>query len=210
MDFSKKPPTKGLIVIAAVITLVVTMIRFAGEWKGWDPRLFNPEPGASAFGITWLVPIFGVMFGRRLAKGGAKPPFVKSFFVPMFAALGLMFAMLFCLQNLKDESLLEKLQYVYYAGPLVALLGLLVWPRAFVTCLIYGVLARVPVLVLQYLAIQNGWSQTHYGKVPPGLPTGADDRLWMLTLAQGGFWIPFTVLLGGGMAALGAATVRKA
>jgi hypothetical protein len=202
----------GLLLIAGSITLVVTLLRILGEYKGWDESLFNREAGGrSWFGIIWLVPVFGFMFGRRLAKG-TTPPFVTSFFVPMFAAVGLFFAAVYCGNQLKDENLLEKVQYVYYAGPLVALLGLLVWPRAFMACLTYGLLARVPVMVVQYLSIYGNLQQTHYGKMLPGMPTNmnAADRLVHLTLAQAGFWLPFTILLGGGMAALGAATVKKA
>jgi len=212
MDLSKKPPMRGLLLIAGTITLVVTLLRILGESKGWDENLFNREAGGrSWFGIIWLVPVFGILFGRRLAKAGTKPPFVTSFFVPMFAAVGLFGAAAYCAGQLQDENLREKVQYVYYAGPVVALLGLLAWPRAFMACLSYGLLARVPVMVVQYLDIHRGW-QTHYGKMLPGMPTAmtAEDKLLHLTLAQLGFWLPFTILLGGGMAALGAATVKKA
>ncbi|HZN40952.1 MAG TPA: hypothetical protein VFD82_19255 [Planctomycetota bacterium] len=211
MDLSKKPPIGGLLLIAGIVTLVVTLVRLVGEWKGWDASMFSAEAGGrSWFGIIWLVPVFGILFGRRLAKG-TTPPFVTSFFVPMFAAVGLFFAVVYCGNQLKDESLREKVQYVYYAGPIVALLGLLAWPRAFMTFLYYGLLARVPVLVVQYLDINRGW-QTHYGKMLPGMPgsMSAEEKLLHLTLAQVGFWLPFTILLGGGMAALGAATVKKA
>jgi hypothetical protein len=212
MDLSKKPPMKGLLLIAGVITLVVTLLRILGESKGWDESLFNREAGGrSWFGIIWLVPAFGILFGRRLAKAGTKPPFVTSFFVPMFAAVGLFGAVAYCASHFQDENLREKVQYVYYAGPVVALLGLLVWPRAFMACLAYAFLARVPVMVVQYLDIHKGW-QTHYGKMLPGMPTNmsAEEKVLHLTLAQVGFWLPFTILLGGGMAALGAATVKKA
>ena len=65
-------------------------------------------------------------------------------------------------------------------------------------------------VVVQFLDVKNGW-QTHYGKFPARLPTmSPDERLWLLGLTQCSFWLPFTVLLGGGFAALGAATVRKA
>ena len=77
MDLSKKPPMGGLLLIAGSITLVVTLLRLLGEVKGWDGSLFSAEAGGrSWFGIIWLVPVFGILFGRRLAKAGAKPPFV--------------------------------------------------------------------------------------------------------------------------------------
>jgi hypothetical protein len=212
MGDSKNPRMKGLLLVAGILTLVVSLLRLLGERKGWDAHWFNPEAGKLAgFGIVWLIPIFGFLFGRRLAKSGSVPRFVTSFFVPMFAALALFFAGVYCNSQFEAQELRDALRYVYFGGPVLALAGLFVWPRAFTACLLYGVLARVPVVVLQYLDIQNGW-QTHYGKVHPGMGAdmSADDRLWILTLAQAGFWLPFTVLLAGGMAALGAATVRKA
>ena len=60
MDLSKKPPMRGLLLIAGTITLVVTLLRILGESKGWDENLFNREAGGrSWFGIIWLVPVLG-------------------------------------------------------------------------------------------------------------------------------------------------------
>jgi hypothetical protein len=92
------------------------------------------------------------------------------------------------------------------------LLFLFAWPGGYLTQLAYGILARVPVMVITYFAVDRSWD-THYAKVPPDqLPPGSspDDALVPLLMAQATFWIfAFTVLVGGLFAVLGAATVRK-
>ncbi len=211
MGDAYKPRAMGLVWVATFVTLVVTIVRVVGEFEGWDARWFSSaaEVPGGLFDIVWLVPPFGLLFGRRLAQAGSRPPFVSGFFVPMFAWLVLLAAAGFVVATLEGKELRDKMSYLLFGGPALAMLGLFAWPRAFVTNLTYAVLARLPVIVVQYLDIENGW-QTHYGKVHPKIPPmSAEERLWLLTLVQGSFWLPFTVLLGGGFAALGAATVRK-
>lgn len=59
-----------LILVPALISLGVTILRLVGELKNWSPLLFNPEAGGGGalVGIAWLVPIFGIYFGLKLAK----------------------------------------------------------------------------------------------------------------------------------------------
>ena len=107
------------------------------------------------------------------------------------------------------HELLEVIRYLMLGAPVLSLLALFVWPRAFVAMVAYWLLARVPVMLIQYLDIQTGW-QTHYGKVPAEFAgADADARIWMLTKAQLCIWMAFTVLLGCAFAAIGAATVRR-
>ena len=51
-----------LILVPAVITLAVTLLRLVGELQGWSPTLFNRGDKAwspALVGIVWLVPVFG-------------------------------------------------------------------------------------------------------------------------------------------------------
>ncbi len=212
MSDVRQPSAKSLVFVSSALTLLVTIVRVVGERSGWPPIWFSSSaeiPGG-LFGITWLVPVFGVLFGHRLAAGGPRPPFVSGFFVPMFAWCALIAAALFVLHTKDGAALHERMGYLVYAGPLLLLLGLFAWPRAFLVMLLYALLARAPVVAVQYLDVQNGW-QTHYGQLPAGMPAmGADERIRWLAILQACFWVPFTVLLGGGFAAIGAATARKA
>ena len=69
------PNVKELVRIPALIALVVTLARLAGELAGGPAMLFNREPGGpgSLVGIVWLVPIFGIYFALKLARSGHAP-----------------------------------------------------------------------------------------------------------------------------------------
>lgn len=206
-----RPRVLPMLLVFGVLTLVVTVVRLVGELQGWDSNWFSTEAGSpmNPFGIVWLVPVAGLLFGRRLAQGGGAPTFVAGFFVPMFGFLALMVSMFIANSYFEGGELLEVMGYLMLGAPVLSLLALFVWPRAFVAMVAYWLLARVPVMLIQYLDIQNGW-QTHYGKVPAEFAgADADARIWMLTKAQLCIWMAFTVLLGCAFAAIGAATVRR-
>jgi len=67
--------TRKLILVPALITLAVTLLRLTGELLHWSKTLFNPEAGGGGalVGITWLAPVFGAYFGFKLARAGLGP-----------------------------------------------------------------------------------------------------------------------------------------
>ena len=66
--------TGKLILVPAVITLAVTLLRLVGELQGWSPALFSRAAGGGRLvGISWLVPVFGAWFGWKLARAGSGP-----------------------------------------------------------------------------------------------------------------------------------------
>src|SRR5687768_18611129 len=67
--------TTRLVLVPALITLAVTVLRLTGELLNWSPRLFSREAGGAGaiIGIVWLVPVFGVYFALRLARAGEGP-----------------------------------------------------------------------------------------------------------------------------------------
>lgn len=204
------PRLRGLLLAAAFLTLLATGLRLVGELQGWDPRWFSSEVGGrSWFGILWLAPLCGGLIGARLARTRGKPSFAASFWVPLTGVAMLFAAILYVSSHFEGTELARNLRYVCIGGPALLVLGVAVWPRATFAMLGYAVLARVPVLVVTYLDLHNGW-QTHYGRVLPKLPPfSVDERLWLLASLQGGFWVPVTILLGVAGAALGAASVRS-
>src|SRR5215470_4738254 len=87
-DALTRPATKPLqarfifqlIVIPAVITLCVTLLRLAGELGHWSARWFSPETGGIIpsgwswlIGITWLPIPFGAYFAIKLLHTGMAP-----------------------------------------------------------------------------------------------------------------------------------------
>jgi hypothetical protein len=73
--------TFRLILIAAVITLGVTLLRLAGEMRHWSDKWFNTDTGGVVpsgvswvIGITWLAVPFGIYFAFKLVSAGEGPP----------------------------------------------------------------------------------------------------------------------------------------
>jgi hypothetical protein len=73
-----------------------------------------------------------------------------------------------------------------------------VWPALAKVLLAYGLLARIPVIVIMLLAIFGNWG-THYELGRPDLPPLAPPLVKWLVIGlapQLGFWVSFTVVVG--------------
>ena len=66
---------RRLILVPALITLGVTLLRLAGEVMHWSPAFFSREAGGAGavVGIVWLVPVFAIYFALRLLRAGPRP-----------------------------------------------------------------------------------------------------------------------------------------
>src|SRR5438876_11864102 len=64
-----------LVLIPALITLGVTVLRLVGELNHWNPSLFNRAAGGGGalIGISWLALVFAVYFAVRLQNEGFGP-----------------------------------------------------------------------------------------------------------------------------------------
>ncbi len=211
-------PKRGMtvpILIAAFLTLIVVVVRLVGELNGWDPQFFSPAAGGGGalVGITWLVPVFGFWFGRRLAKNGHRPRSIAGTIgacVLGFALVAGLFYVAFATEMVAGKEDWGRKAMIAFPGAAVAGLVLAIaWGRAWLTLAIYGILARIPVLAIQYLAFEKDW-KTHFNAVGKDGPKDPETLNRVLLYAEGLFWpFGFTVLVGGLFAALGAATVRK-
>jgi hypothetical protein len=198
-----------LVLVPAMVTLLISLLRLVGEVNSWAPRLFSRDPGGpgSLIGIVWLVPLFGFYFGWRLTDAGHAP--ARPGIAELWHLLGiaLMVGAGFGMRKLGME-LPGSLVPATVVNGLIALLALWTWPSLFKTNLLYGLLARLPVIVLTFLAVQKGWD-THYAKLgQEDLQMDALPKSLWLSLAQIGFWIPFTILFGGLFGCIGARFAR--
>lgn len=188
-----------LIFVPTLISLVVTLWRLTGELLAWSESWFNPEAGGSGsiVGITWLAPIFGGYFGLQLSKRGVAPAsWTKAF---SLALLG--FVILFVggwfQAPIYVQSYQAGLIYIWLVGVIAAAVQYPVWPALFKTLLAYGLAARVPVVVIMFLALWGDWG-THYDALPrafPGLGWFA-KFLWLGLFPQILFWVGFTIVTG--------------
>lgn len=200
-----------LILVPAVITLAVTLVRLAGELAGANDRMFNRGAGGKGalFGIVWLIPVFAVYFARRLSQSGHGPSSRRR--ALGFAALGFavnvgLAAGAFSLVK-SPVAQLGILAVTSWIAIVVARRG---WPLLWRVLLAYGLAARIPVLVVMFLSIFGGWD-THYAKPRPDFPAMGPWGLffWTALLPQLSLWIFLTVAGGMLSAALALAVTRR-
>jgi hypothetical protein len=193
---------KKLILVPALISLGITLLRLAGEMLHWSPLLFNPMPGGGGalVGISWLVLIFGPYFALKLANAGQRPrgaapailyPLLGFALVPLAGVIG-------AVLGLPQQSLRTLAIFIVASivGALVALRG---WPALGRTLLAYALAARIPVVIVMLFAILGNWG-THYDVAPnPEFPAMAPLSKWLLigVAPQLTIWIWFTIAVGG-------------
>ena len=190
-----------LILVPAVITLVVTLVRLIGELQNWSPTLFNKSAGGGGapVGIVWLVPIFGIYFALKLSRDGEGPERVGRAIGRVFLAFLIVPAVLFVVSKLNvDPNGMVPFVSVVAAATAGAAVAYKAWPRLWRVQLAYGVAARIPVVIVMLVAILGDWG-THYD-VPPNaeFPQMAPlaKWFWIGVLPQMTVWIAFTVVVG--------------
>ena len=200
-------PLWRLVLIPSFLTLAITLLRVWGELQQWPTLLFNPTPGGGAalVGITWLVPVWGVYFALKLARS---EPDVHAGRVLALSvlALGAVFALHFLVGTIKKEQGAQGILGVFAVSSFLGgLIGLSAWPALGRTLLVYGLAARVPVVLVMLAAIRGNW-MTHYDQPPPGFPDIGNwltNWLWIGLLPQMTIWLAYTVIVGsiaGGLA----------
>lgn len=214
MEGSRPIPLSQIVLVPALITLAITVLRLTGELLDWSPRYFSREAGGggSLVGISWLVPIFGVWFGVKLARLGAWPRSAWRALGMAVLGLAIVVAAMTALQAVTKSPgvTLVAASAAALLGAWVASLG---WPAMGGVLTAYGLAARIPVVVVMLIAMLGRWG-THYDVVPPEYPE--IERLdpiskWLLIglLPQVTMWIFYTVVLGMIFAVPAAALARR-
>ena len=214
-----------LILVPAVITLAVTLLRLVGELQGWSPALFNrgDKPfSPSLVGIVWLVPVFGAWFGWKLIRAGSGPGSLGRAFGVTFAALAVMPLAAFLAPKAgivpghmwrpnvpitESLTILSVFVVVFFVGIAI---GILAWPALGRTLLAYGLAARIPIALLMLVAMLGNWG-THYDARPSYPPQMSTLGWWVaLGLApQLSFWMWYTIAFGALFGIVAAAIARR-
>lgn len=205
---------KKLILVPAVITLAVTLLRLTGELMHWSKALFNPAAGGGGaiVGIAWLVPVFGIYFGLKLAGAGLAPAAVG----PAIGYSVLGFAVVPALGFGAVKLGLSPQGFGAFAVFIVlaiagAVIAYRAWPALGRVLLAYGLAARVPVAIVMLVAILGNWG-THYDVAPPNFPAMSPVAKWLLIglLPQLTMWIWFTIAAGALFGAIAVAAAGRA
>jgi hypothetical protein len=214
-----------LILVPAVITLAVTLLRLVGELQRWSPALFNrgDKPfSPSLVGITWLVPVFGAWFGWKLTRAGSGPGSLGRALGLTLAALAVLPLTAFVAPRagIVTEHLWRPnvpltvsftILSVFVVGFFVGVaIGILAWPALGRTLLAYGLAARIPIALLMLVAMLGNWG-THYDARPSYPPQMSTLGWWAaLGLApQLSFWMWYTIVFGVLFGIVAAAIARR-
>jgi hypothetical protein len=190
---------RGLILVPAVITLGITLLRLAGELAHWSPRFFSTAPGGgmALVGISWLPFLFGPYFAIKLTRAGhGAPSLLKAL---GSAALGIVIFIAAVIVGFLPKLKFPGKELVgYLLLALAASVVTLGWPALFKVLVAYGYAARIPVALVMLFAIHGHWG-THYDVLPPNYsgPTSfLGEYMQIAFLPQMVIWIAFTVLVG--------------
>jgi len=201
-----------LILVPSLITLAVMILRLVGELQNWPAPFFVKQGGGGVaiVGISWLPIFFGVYFALKLTGAGAGPESLGRTFA--FWGLGMLLLVgggFLGFSAFRSNSAVEGLAGVaLMAGAcIVPLWG---WSNLTKVLIAYGYAARIPVLVVMFLAFQGKWG-THYDAAPPGFVSKgfASDFLNLAVFPQMILWIAFTVLVGTLFGAVAAAIAQR-
>jgi hypothetical protein len=195
-----------LIAIPAIITLLITIVRLVGELQHWPSPWVSPAAGGGAalIGISWLPFIFGPYFAWKLAAAGEGPASTGKAIGMCFAALavyvlgGVVFFV----------GLSRHLSALVFVGFLIELVSAFVprigWRSLGNTLLAYAFAARIPVVIVMYIAMSanggQGWG-THYDVAAPEFSAVATSLMskfvYLAVLPQMTSWIGWTTVIGG-------------
>jgi hypothetical protein len=203
-------PVWNWIFVPALVTLAVTILRLVGELNQWSSLLFGRDAGGgfSLVGIVWLVPIFGIYFGAKLARQGHRPAsMLKAALLPLAAFLLFMVAATVA-TALGLTMVPITITFTVVSGVLVYI-AYIAWPDMGKIQFAYGLAARIPVAIVMIVAIYGNWG-THYDVPPPApmvLPDVGPFMKWVLIglLPQLTTWIAFTMMVGAIFGTIGVA-----
>jgi hypothetical protein len=209
---NERRTTLQLILVPAIITLAVTILRLVGELQHWPSPLFNANAGGpgAIVGIVWLPFIFGPYFAIRLTDSGGRTRgvgkgigFAILGFVLCFGGVSLGFG--------TRPNFPGKMIVGLALMAVGAWLQFSAWPALAKTLLAYGYAARIPVAIVMFFAIRGSWG-THYDAVEPGYAGPTD--LWgkwfeIGVVPQLVFWIVFTIVIGSLFGEIAVAIARR-
>ena len=193
------PSTARLIFVPVLVSVAITLLRLTGELLAWSESWYNPQAGGfgALVGITWLAPAFGVYFAIHLSRRGQAPTNWGKAILLAFLGIILLFGGVVLQAPIYTRNVWLSLVFIWTIGALAASIQYSSWPSLFKTLLAYGLAARIPVVLIMFLAMWGQWG-THYDAAPAGFPEMGwfFKFAWLGLLPQLLFWVSFTIVAG--------------
>ncbi len=186
--------TSRLVFYPALLTLVVTLVRLAGELQRGSKTFFNPAQGGAwaIVGIVWLVPIFGAYFGYRLAGESGRPENPGR-----GLGIGALGAVVFVAGFLLFQKVLQNFTGLILMWTLAALAGILqifAWRGLFSVLAAYAYAARIPVAFVMFVATLENWPSHYNANVQDFTPLAGFFLFGFFP--QLIWWVSFTIVVG--------------
>jgi len=216
MEETRSTSIAGLITIPALITLGITILRLVGELQHWPKPWFNASAGGggAVIGISWLPLIFGPYFALKLAGEGDRPSSSGKSIGLAFAGLAVLVVGVLIMGVVMAMHHPSLAVIGYLVTLLAAFIPGIGWSRLGKCLVAYAFAARIPVVVVMYLAMTanggQGWG-THYDAAPPNMqfPSFGTRFLYTGVFPQLGFWIGWTVVAGAIVGTIANAIARR-
>jgi hypothetical protein len=215
MEETKSISIMNLIAIPALITLGITILRLVGELEHWPQPWFSTAGGGGGaiIGISWLPFIFGPYFALKLAGAGDRPSSLgKALGYAFFGLVVFVLGALLAQAAIRHPSNLILLAFLLMlAAAFIPGIG---WRSLGNTLLAYALAARIPVLIVMFIAMRANGGQglgTHYDAVPPTFAQASFAKrfLEMAIAPQLTLWIGWTVVVGSIFGGIAAAVSRR-
>ncbi len=203
--------TGRLILWPAIFTLALTLLRLVGDLKRWPMPWFNSAAGGAGalVGIVWLPLILGPYFAFRVRFEIISPRSMGKWVG--YAVLGLAVSLAGLLASrAPGMAPFTRLAVPVLGLALGAAIQYAVWPELIKVLLAYGYAARIPVVVVAFLAMRYNWA-THYNASPPFLP---EMSFWPKFLIAVVFpqlvgWVGYTVVAASMTGAFASGLLRR-
>jgi hypothetical protein len=184
-----------LVLVPTLFTLGVTLLRLAGELRGWPSPWFDKSSGV--VGITWLLPpIFGFFFAWKLWRAGERIDRVDRAFLLGLLGVVLNQSVEATVFQYAHISIYSSLVVLWTVAVISAYLQYLAWPALCKTLIAYGLGARVPVVVIMFFALRGHWG-THYDRPSGPFKLGFwPEFLWFGFFEELIYWVSFSVAIG--------------
>jgi hypothetical protein len=186
----------------SLFTLALSLVRLTSEVQGWVTTASGGR--GLPLGISWCMFVFGGWWGFCLSRAGAMPRVRRAWawaLVALLAIAGTVAALVPKLLGAPHSEetfalLRTTVMTIAAVTTVAAIVMFVVWPRLAFLLLLYAVPARATVVAITWLAKDRGWD-THYTKFGPmGMERDAEQTLLSAAIAQGGLWVPLTIVGG--------------